>query len=149
MRASSPVRPLSRMRLLTRRTPGTLLLTPLALALVMVETTDLIFAVDSIPAIFAITADPFLVFTSNVFAILGLRSLYFALAGMIDKFRYLKVSLALILLVVGVKMLLAEWLKLALGEHFNLYLLTAIIAILAAGVFASIIAERRENSGKG
>ncbi len=115
----------------------------------MVETTDLIFAVDSIPAIFAITADPFLVFTSNVFAILGLRSLYFALAGMIDKFRYLKVSLALILLVVGVKMLLAEWLKLALGEHFNLYLLTAIISILAAGVFASIIAERRENSGKG
>ena len=73
---------------------GALMLTPLALALVMVETTDLIFAVDSIPAIFAITADPFLVFTSNVFAILGLRSLYFALAGMIDKFRYLKVSLA-------------------------------------------------------
>jgi tellurite resistance protein TerC len=128
--------------------PGALLLTPLALALVMVETTDLIFAVDSIPAIFAITADPFLVFTSNVFAILGLRSLYFALAGMIDKFRYLKVSLALILLMVGVKMLLAEWLKLALGEHFNLYLLTVIIAILAAGVFASIIAERLENSRK-
>lgn len=125
---------------------GTLLLTPLALALVMVETTDLIFAVDSIPAIFAITADPFLVFTSNVFAILGLRSLYFALAGMIEKFRYLKVSLALILLVVGVKMLLAESLKLALGEHFNLYLLTVIISILAAGVFASLIADRRDRS---
>jgi tellurite resistance protein TerC len=78
--------------------PGTLLLTPLALALVMVETTDLIFAVDSIPAIFAITGDPFLVFTSNVFAILGLRSLYFALAGMVNKFRYLKVSLALVLM---------------------------------------------------
>ncbi len=126
--------------------PGTLLLTPLALALVMVETTDLIFAVDSIPAIFAITADPFLVFTSNVFAILGLRSLYFALAGMIHKFRYLKVSLGLILLVVGVKMLLAEWLKPILGEHFNLYLLTVIVAILAAGVFASIVAARREKS---
>lgn len=125
---------------------GTLLLTPLALALVMVETTDLIFAVDSIPAIFAITADPFLVFTSNVFAILGLRSLYFALAGMIEKFRYLKVSLALILLVVGLKMLLAESLKLALGEHFNLYLLTVIISILAAGVFASLIADRRDRS---
>jgi tellurite resistance protein TerC len=125
---------------------GTLLLTPLALALVMVETTDVIFAVDSIPAIFAITADPFLVFTSNVFAILGLRSLYFALAGMIEKFRYLKVSLALILLVVGVKMLLAESLKLALGEHFNLYLLTVIISILAAGVFASLIADRRGRS---
>jgi len=126
--------------------PGTLLLTPLAIALVMVETTDLIFAVDSIPAIFAITADPFLVFTSNVFAILGLRSLYFALAGMIHKFRYLKVSLGLILLVVGVKMLLAEWLKPIFGEHFNLYLLTVIIAILVAGVVASIIAARREKN---
>ena len=72
--------------------PGVILATPLFLALVMVEFTDLIFAVDSIPAIFAITADPFLVFTSNVFAILGLRSLYFALAGMIDEFRYLKVA---------------------------------------------------------
>jgi tellurite resistance protein TerC len=123
--------------------PGTLLLTPLALALVMVETTDLIFAVDSIPAIFAITSDPFLVFTSNVFAILGLRSLYFALAGMVKKFRYLKVALALVLLVVGVKMLLAEWLKLALGKHFNLYLLTLILLILAAGVAGSLMAERR------
>jgi len=123
--------------------PGTLLLTPLALALVMVETTDVIFAVDSIPAIFAITGDPFLVFTSNVFAILGLRSLYFALAGMVNKFRYLKVSLALILLLVGVKMLLAEWLKVALGKHFNLYLLTAVIAILAAGVVFSVIADRQ------
>ncbi len=117
--------------------PGTLLLTPLALALVMVETTDVIFAVDSIPAIFAITGDPFLVFTSNVFAILGLRSLYFALAGMVKKFRYLKVSLALVLTVVGVKMLIAEWLKLALGNYFNLYLLTVVLLILAAGVAAS------------
>jgi tellurite resistance protein TerC len=126
--------------------PGTLLLTPLALALVMVETTDIIFAVDSIPAIFAITSDPFLVFTSNVFAILGLRSLYFALAGMVKKFRYLKVSLALVLLVVGVKMLLAEWLKLALGKHFNLYLLTVILLTLAGGVAASLLAERREEN---
>jgi len=123
--------------------PGTLLLTPLALALVMVETTDLIFAVDSIPAIFAITADPFLVFTSNVFAILGLRSLYFALAEMVRKFRYLKVALALVLMVVGVKMLLAEWLKLALGKHFNVYLLMAVLAILAAGVAASLLADHR------
>jgi tellurite resistance protein TerC len=125
--------------------PGTLLLTPIALALVMVETTDVIFAVDSIPAIFAITGDPFIVFTSNVFAILGLRSLYFALAGMVKKFQYLKVSLALVLMVVGVKMLLAEWLKLAIGKHFNLYLLTVIFSILAAGVAASILAERRQN----
>ncbi len=128
--------------------PGTLLLTPLAMALVMVETTDLIFAVDSIPAIFAITADPFLVFTSNVFAILGLRSLYFALAGMVEKFRYLKVSLALVLLVVGVKMVLAEWLKLVLGRHFNLYLLTVVLGILAGGVIASMIAERKSMRGQ-
>ncbi len=126
-----------------RAQPGTLLLTPLALALIMVEATDLIFAVDSIPAIFAITADPFLVFTSNVFAMLGLRALYFALAGMVKKFRYLKVSLALVLLVVGLKMLLAEWLKIALGEHFNLLLLTVILSILAAGVATSILVERR------
>ena len=126
--------------------PGTLLLTPLALALVMIETTDLIFAVDSIPAIFAITSDPFLVFTSNVFAILGLRSLYFALAGMVKKFRYLKVALALILMVVGLKMLLAEWLKLALGRHFNLYLLMVVVTILAAGVVGSLWADRRERN---
>ena len=122
---------------------GVLMLTPLALALVMVETTDLIFAVDSIPAIFAITGDPFLVFTSNVFAILGLRSLYFALAGMVQKFKYLKPALALVLLVVGAKMLAAEWLKLALGKHFNLYLLAGIVTILAGGVVASIMADRR------
>lgn len=124
--------------------PGTVLLTPLALALIMVETTDLIFAVDSIPAIFAITGDPFLVFTSNVFAILGLRSLYFALAGMMNSFRYLKVSLAAILLVVGVKMLLAEWLKEMLGKHFNLYLLLVVLGILAIGVAASLAVEWRE-----
>jgi len=122
--------------------PGALLLTPLALALVMVETTDVIFAVDSIPAIFAITGDPFLVFTSNVFAILGLRSLYFALAGMVEKFRYLKISLALILLVVGLKMLIAGWLKEVLGKSFNLYVLLTVLAILAAGVAASVLADR-------
>ena len=126
--------------------PGTLLLTPLALALVMVETTDLIFAVDSIPAIFAITGDPFLVFTSNVFAMLGLRSLYFALGGMVAKFRFLKAALAMVLMVVGVKMLVAEWLKLALGRHFNVYLLLLVFAILTAGVAASVIAERRSVS---
>lgn len=118
---------------------GTLMITPLTLALVMVETTDLIFAVDSIPAIFAITADPFLVFTSNVFAILGLRSLYFALAGMINKFKYLKPALALVLLVVGVKMLTAKWLKEALGEYFNFYLLGVVLLILTAGVVASLL----------
>ena len=126
--------------------PGTLMLTPLALALIMVETTDLIFAVDSIPAIFAITADPFLVFTSNVFAILGLRSLFFALAGMLDKFRYLKVSLAIVLMVVGVKMFVGEWLKSSLGKHYNFYLLGAVFLILAVGVTASLIAARLDES---
>ena len=129
-----------------RAKPGTVLLTPLALALVVIESTDLIFAVDSIPAILAITADPFLVFTSNVFAILGLRSLYFVLAGMIDKFRYLKVSLALVLMVVGVKMLIAEWLRRILGEHFNAYLLMAVLLILTTGIVASLIADRRQRS---
>ena len=122
--------------------PGTLLLTPLAAALVMVETTDVIFAVDSIPAIFAITSDPFLVFTSNVFAILGLRSLYFALAGMSQKFRYLDVALAVILLLVGAKMLFAHWLKLMLGGHFNLYFLGVVVVTLAIGVVSSLLADR-------
>jgi tellurite resistance protein TerC len=121
---------------------GRWMLTPLALALVLVETTDLIFAVDSIPAIFAITADPFLVFTSNIFAMLGLRSLYFALAGMMDKFRYLKAALAVVLVVVGVKMLSAHWLKAHLGEGFNFYLLGVVFVVLATGVVASLWANR-------
>jgi tellurite resistance protein TerC len=132
-----------------RARAGRWMLTPLALALIMVETTDLVFAVDSIPAVFAITADPFLVFTSNVFAILGLRSLYFALAGMMDKFRYLKVSLAVVLAVVGGKMLAAPWLKQVLGANFNLYLLAAVLAILGAGVGASIWVNRRETRRAG
>jgi tellurite resistance protein TerC len=85
---------------------GRTALTPLALVLVLVETTDLVFAVDSIPAIFAITTKSFIVFTSNVFAILGLRSLYFVLAGMIAYFRYLKYGLSVVLIFIGVKMLL-------------------------------------------
>lgn len=126
------------------RQAGRLTLTPLALALVLTETTDLIFAVDSIPAIFAITADPFLVFTSNIFAILGLRSLYFALAGMMGQFRYLKVSLGVVLIVVGIKMLGANWFKQRLGGNFNFYLLGLVFLILAAGIVASLLANRRE-----
>jgi len=127
------------------RDAGKWMLTPLAVSLVLVETTDLIFAVDSIPAIFAITTDPFIVFTSNVFAILGLRSLYFALSGAIAKFRYLKVSLAAILGLVGLKMLAAEWLKDALGPSFNFYLLGIVAVILGIGVLASIVVTRRED----
>ena len=111
--------------------------TPLFLALVLVEVTDLIFAVDSIPAIFAITADPFLVFTSNVFAILCLRSLYFGLAGLIEKFRYLKVSLSLILALVGVKMLAGKWLQQWIGESLNFWMLGLVGGILLIGAVAS------------
>ncbi|MCE9602207.1 MAG: TerC/Alx family metal homeostasis membrane protein [Gemmatimonadetes bacterium] len=126
---------------------GRRFLTPLAVALVLVETTDLIFAVDSIPAIFAITADPFIVFTSNVFAILCLRSLYFGLAGLIQKFRYLKVSLALVLAIVGVKMLTADWIKEALGDAANFWLLGVIFAVLIGGGIASWVADRRGTGG--
>jgi tellurite resistance protein TerC len=136
--AATPGEPVLTDAAVEKAKPGTLMLTPLALALLLVETTDLIFAVDSIPAIFAITADPFLVFTSNVFAILGLRSLYFALAGLIDKFRFLKLSLAIILAIVGLKMLFATPLKEAFGSAFNLYLLLVIVLILAFGVLASM-----------
>jgi tellurite resistance protein TerC len=121
-----------------------LAMTPLALALALVETADLVFAIDSIPAIFAITGDPFLVFTSNVFAMLGLRSLYFALAGIVEKFRYLKPALALVLLLVGGKMLTAEWLKQTLGDRFNLYLLLAVAGVIAGGVVLSLVADRWE-----
>jgi tellurite resistance protein TerC len=112
-------------------------LTPLAVALVLVETTDLIFAVDSIPAIFAITADPFLVFTSNVFAILCLRSLYFGLAGLIERFKYLKVSLSVILALVGVKMLTSKWLVQWFGESLNFWMLGLVAGILLVGAVAS------------
>ncbi len=128
---------------------GRKFLTPLAVALVLVETTDLIFAVDSIPAIFAITADPFLVFTSNVFAILCLRSLYFGLAGLIQKFRYLKPSLALVLGVVGVKMLAAQWIKAWLGDDSNIWLLGLIFGILIGGAVASWLADRRDAQATG
>ena len=108
--------------------------TPLLLALVAVEVTDLVFAVDSIPAIFAITKDPFIVFTSNIFAILGLRSLYFLLAGVITKFAYLKVGLSLVLVFVGAKMLLVEVYKLPV-----LASLAVIAAILGISVIASLL----------
>lgn len=129
---------------------GKWLLTPLAVALILVEVTDLIFAVDSIPAVFSITADPFLVFTSNIFAILGLRSLYFALAGMITKFRYLKPALSLILILVGVKMLAAKWLKEWLGESFNFTVLGVILAILLTGVITSLVlADKPQSNSSG
>ncbi len=113
--------------------------TPLFLALVMVEFTDVVFAVDSIPAIFAITADPFLVLTSNVFAILGLRALYFCLAALIDKFRYLKPALVAVLLFVGVKMLLVQ----TPYKVDTTLSLAVVLTILTLGVVASAISVRR------
>jgi tellurite resistance protein TerC len=108
--------------------------TPLLLALVAVEVSDVIFAVDSIPAIFAVTTDPFIVFTSNIFAILGLRSMYFLLAGIITKFHYLKVGLSVVLIFVGAKMLLMDIYKLPI-----LVSLGAIAGILGASVAASLL----------
>jgi tellurite resistance protein TerC len=108
--------------------------TPLLLALVAVEVTDVIFAVDSIPAIFAITTDPFIVFTSNIFAILGLRSLYFLLAGVITKFTYLKVGLSLVLIFVGAKMLLADVFKIPIVVSLGM-----IAALLGGSIVASIL----------
>jgi tellurite resistance protein TerC len=123
------------------RLDGKLALTPLALALIMIESSDLIFAIDSIPAIFAITDDAFLVFTSNIMAILGLRSLYFALAGIIQRFYYLKVSLALLLALIGAKMLMKDVLESLPGTTY--YTLGSITLILTGGVVASIIRARR------
>jgi tellurite resistance protein TerC len=121
------------------RREGHLYATPLFVALVMVELTDVVFAVDSIPAILAVTRDPFLVFSSNAFAILGLRSLYFAVAGLMAMFRYLKYSLVFILAFVGMKMLLVS--------HYhvpNLVSLGIIVFTLGIGVLASLWASKRE-----
>jgi len=108
--------------------------TPLLLVLIAIEATDVVFAVDSIPAIFAITTDPFIVYTSNIFAILGLRAMYFLLAGVIDKFHYLKYGLALVLLFVGVKMIIVEWYKIPI-----LVSLGVIAGILTVSVVASMV----------
>ena len=125
------------------RENGKWLATPLFMALVLVEFTDVIFAVDSIPAIFAITRDPFVVFTSNIFAILGLRSLFFLLAGVVDKFRYLKVGLAGVLVFVGAKMALMDFIKLP-----PLASLAVIAAILGASIVASLARSRSEKRAR-
>jgi tellurite resistance protein TerC len=115
-------------------------LTPLAVALIMVEFVDLIFAVDSVPAVFAVTQDTFIVYTSNIFAILGLRALYFALAAAMNRFRYLQISLAVILVLIGIKIFLVP-----LGIKIDtLFSLAVTIAILAGGVFYSLWKTRNE-----
>ncbi len=146
-------------RILTRLVPGTPRLdghrfvtveggrrvaTPLFFALVLIEFTDVVFAVDSIPAIFAVTQDPFIVFTSNIFAILGLRSLYFLLAGFVDRFTYLKPSLAAVLVFVGLKMTLASVVKLHPAVSLGV-----VLSILCVGAIASVISTRREAAAAG
>jgi tellurite resistance protein TerC len=136
----------------TTRLNGRFALTPLALVLLMVETTDLVFAVDSIPAIFAVTQKPFIIFTSNVFAILGLRSLYFVLAGAIEYFRYLKVGLSFVLVFIGVKMLLdphegrPKWFQVDIPSGVSLMVVGAIIL---TSIAVSIVATRREQQLRG
>src|SRR5690606_35813604 len=116
-----------------------LLATPLFAVLIMVETTDVVFAIDSIPAILAVSHNPFIVFSSNAFAILGLRALYFLLAGMAGKFRYLNLGLAAILAFVGIKMIIHHWYAIPIGIS-----LAVIGIILTVSIVASLRADRAE-----
>ena len=116
------------------RENGKLFATPLFLVLITVEATDLLFAVDSIPAIFAITTDPFIVYTSNIFAILGLRALFFVISGVMDKFHYLKIGLALVLIFVGVKMSIVHYYKIPI-----LVSLGVVAGLLGGSIVASMI----------
>lgn len=112
--------------------------TPMFLVLVLIEFSDVIFAMDSIPAIFAITGDPFIVFTSNIFAILGLRALYFLLADMAERFHLLKFGLALVLIFVGTKMLIVEWFKIPVAVS-----LAVVVAVLGTSMLLSLLATRK------
>lgn len=125
----------------TTKIEGRRLATPLMATLVVIEAMDLVFAVDSIPAIFAITTDPFIVFTSNIFAIMGLRSIYFVLANVIEKFVHLKIGLAVILSYVGVKMLVSGFF------HIPVYVSLAVITgVLAASIVSSLLVTRRREA---
>ncbi len=117
-------------------------MTPLMVALILVELADVLFAVDSVPAIFAITTDPFIVFTSNIFAILGLRSLYFALSAMMERFAYLKYALSILLIFIGSKMFIADMLGLA--KIPPAVSLSITLAILTTGVVYSLIKTRKD-----
>jgi tellurite resistance protein TerC len=120
------------------REGGRLMVTPLFLVLVVVELSDVVFAVDSIPAIFAVTDDPFIVYSSNIFAMLGLRALYFVLAGMLVKLQYLKVGLGLVLAFVGVKMLVADLVRIPIAVSLG------VVAVLIGGsVAASLLRPPR------
>ena len=134
------------------RLGGRRALTPLAVVLLIIETTDLFFALDSIPAVFSVTRDAFIVFTSNIFAILGLRSLYFLLAGALDYFRYLKAGLSIVLVFIGGKMLIdphdnpePKWFQIAVPTSVSLMVVAAIIII--AIVLSVMVAEREKRTG--
>jgi tellurite resistance protein TerC len=130
---------------------GRMALTPLALVLIMIETTDVVFAADSIPAVFAVTTKPFVVFTSNVFAILGLRSLYFVLAGAITSFRYLKYGISTVLVFIGIKMLIAphglqlRWIEVEIPIGISLFVVAAIILL---SIVLSVLAAWREKRNR-
>ena len=123
------------------RRAGKLYATPMLAVLLMIETSDIVFAVDSIPAVFGVTRDTFVVYSSNIFAILGLRALYFVIAGFLDMLRYLKQGLALVLGFIGVKMLLADFVHIS-----NLVSLLVIAVVLAVATTASILADRRDRA---
>ena len=123
------------------RRAGALMATPLFLVLLIIESTDLVFAVDSIPAIFAVTQEPFIVYTSNVFAILGLRALYFLLADVVDKFQYLKLGLSAVLTFVGIKMVIVDLYKIPVGLSLGV-----IAAILTISILASLWKTRNSAS---
>lgn len=126
------------------RRAGKLMATPLFLVLILIESTDLIFAVDSIPAIFAVTKNPFIVYTSNVFAILGLRSLYFLLAGVVDKFYYLKLGLSVVLVFVGIKMSIVDLYKIPVGLSLGVIALILTTSIVASLIRANRISKLEE-----
>lgn len=128
-------------RFLTKRN-GVLFMTPLFVVLVTVEFTDLIFAVDSIPAVLAISNDPFIVFSSNVFAVMGLRAMFFVLSGMMRTFKHLKTGLSLVLMFIGLKMLVAHWIKIP-----SPLALSVTVLLIGGSIVASIIARKREEQG--
>jgi tellurite resistance protein TerC len=136
------------------RWQGRLALTPLALVLLMIETTDLLFAFDSVPAVFAVTTQPFIIFTSNVFAILGLRSLYFVLAGALGYFRFLKYGLALVLVFMGAEMLLdphdqpPRWFQVDIPTSVSLLVVAGIILCsIALSILAASFQKKPPRQG--
>lgn len=128
--------------LLTKRN-GKRMLTLLGMSIVMVEATDLIFAVDSIPAVMGVSQDPFIILTSNVFAILGLRALYFLLAGILHRFKYLKVGLALVLAFIGVKMLIMPWFHMPIGVSLGV-----VLGVIAVSIIASLLTSKPEEKSQ-